>query len=674
MKGRGALAPSIAVPAAVVLALVAASGRSQESQEPSAPKYQDGAKLEQHEQMVADKRGHYGPADGGGSVRIVTQPDPPPECGATARYVLEYTAGPLGIAAGGSLFFQVSPFWGWTTPVPVTTGGKEPAANHSINNAANDGANTTVTCDSPATLLEAETIAPQCMVLRVTGAALPPAAKITLDYGGAGPIRVDTFAEAEEAFYFWADGDGDGTRKLIAADPHVAIAPGAAVDFTLTVPSEAATGGDFEVNVAFLDAVANSADFVGELELFGDGLALPPKLAFTAEQHGHQRFTAHAIEPGIRHVSARLAANPDAGERRSNPLLVSDHPRRVLWADLHGHSALSDGTGTPEDYYAYARDVAALDVAVLTDHDHWGLRKLDLEPALWQRIRETTARFDQPGRFTTLLGFEWTSWLYGHRHVLYFDGMGDVISSLDDATMTPQGLWAALREKKAVAITVPHHPAGGPVPIDWSIAPDPEFEPVVEIASVHGTSEEPRGPRVIYSPVKGHFVRDALAKGYQLGFVGSGDSHNGHPGNAHLAQPCGGLAAILASDNTRPALLAALKARTCYATTGPRILVWFRLGAARMGGSVPLPEPVKPADSGTTTAVSTYTALVVGTAPIERLDLVKNGAVVLSVAGEGSIEQHLEWRDEQRAPGDVVYLRAIQKDGHAAFASPIFTE
>jgi len=41
--------------------------------------------------------------------------------------------------------------------------------------------------------------------------------------------------------------------------------------------------------------------------------------------------------------------------------------RRLL--DL---GVLSDGTGTPEDYFAYARDVAALDVIALTDHDHWG--------------------------------------------------------------------------------------------------------------------------------------------------------------------------------------------------------------------------------------------------------------------------------------------------------------
>ena len=43
----------------------------------------------------------------------------------------------------------------------------------------------------------------------------------------------------------------------------------------------------------------------------------------------------------------------------ANPLVVSATLPRVYWGDLHGHSGLSDGTGTPEDFYLYARDVAA---------------------------------------------------------------------------------------------------------------------------------------------------------------------------------------------------------------------------------------------------------------------------------------------------------------------------
>ena len=39
---------------------------------------------------------------------------------------------------------------------------------------------------------------------------------------------------------------------------------------------------------------------------------------------------------------------------------MSANGPRILWGDLHGHSNFSDGTGLPEDYFVYARDVAAL--------------------------------------------------------------------------------------------------------------------------------------------------------------------------------------------------------------------------------------------------------------------------------------------------------------------------
>ena len=101
--------------------------------------------------------------------------------------------------------------------------------------------------------------------------------------------------------------------------------------------------------------------------------------------------------------------------------MVSPDAQRILWADLHGHTNLSDGTGTPEDYFQYARSVAALDVCALTDHDHWGMVPLSKSPEMWDEIRAQVARFDEPGRFVALLGFEWTNWVSGHRHVLYFD-------------------------------------------------------------------------------------------------------------------------------------------------------------------------------------------------------------------------------------------------------------
>jgi hypothetical protein len=653
VRGRDALAPALPSALAPALALLLLAATHAAAQEPK-PDYEDGARVDVHDEMVADKRATYGPADGAGRFALVQQPDPPAVAGSRASYVLEYTAGPLGVAVGGALFFQVSPFWGWESPQVADASGF-------------GNENTRVTTAAPGVRLDFAPAGEQCLQIRIEDAPLPAGAKVRIEYGVPRAAKVDDYAEAEESFYLWVDGEGDGKRKLVADEPRFRIAPGPALDFVVHAPSEVGLGDEFDVTLAFLDVDCNAAvDFVGDVALAGGGLELPGTVSFVASDRARKRVRAKATGEGIRAVVATLRDR----SRASNPILVTATPRRVLWADLHGHSCFSDGTGTPEDFYDYARNVAGLDVAVLTDHDHWGLRKVDQSPELWKRIQRAAAHANEPGRFTTLLGFEWTSWLYGHRHVLWFgddadDATREVLSSLDDATQTPQGLWAALRVSKAKALTIPHHPGGGPVPVDWRIAPDPEFEPVVEIASVHGSSEEQNGPRAIYSARRGHFARDALAKGYRLGFIGSGDSHNGHPGLVHLNGPCGGLAAIVARDDTRDAIYDSLKARLCWATTGPRILLWFRLGATRMGSEAAAADVAR-ADG------PSYSGFAIGEAAIVRIELVKNGSVVAAGDGGGTAEAKLDWRDPKPQTGDAVYLRVIQSDGHAAWSSPIF--
>ncbi len=160
------------------------------------------------------------------------------------------------------------------------------------------------------------------------------------------------------------------------------------------------------------------------------------------------------------------------------------------------------------------------------------------------------------------------------------------------------------------------------------------WEPVAEITQIKGDSEthpqfSPEDafadfehyPYYIqrtwtdYEPQPGDFVRQALKRGlaleqrlghnpYQMGVIGSTDSHtalssaeedNFHgklatdsipankqtrwnpdePGSSGWAMSASGLAAVWAESNTRTDILAALKRREVYATTGPRIGVQF---------------------------------------------------------------------------------------------------
>jgi hypothetical protein len=295
------------------------------------------------------------------------------------------------------------------------------------------------------------------------------------------------------------------------------------------------------------------------------------------------------------------------------------------------------------------------------------VRFIDATPERWRRIRETTRRFHDPGRFVTLLGYEWTSWLHGHRHVLYFYDAGEVRSSMDPAYETPAQLWGALRGQ--LALTFAHHSAGGPIGTNWAFAPDPVLEPVTEIVSVHGSSEAADSPVVIYDPVAGNFVRDALDRGYRLGFVGSGDSHDGHPGLAHLERGPGrgGLAAILAEERTRESVLAALRARRVYATNGPRIALRARLDGHPMGSLL------RSAAEGAADMQRLELGAVTEE-PIERVEMIRSGKLVPLPTQPGE----REWSGSLSIPrleaGEYLYLRVIQVDSGAAWSSPFYAE
>ncbi len=109
---------------------------------------------------------------------------------------------PHGIAVGGMLFLQVSPFWGWSTPQVEA----EQAPGY-----------TTVDTEADGVALEAETLGQQLLGIRVGGRPLETGEQIRIVYG-AGPqgARADTYAERESRFWVSVDGDGDGDPRASA--------------------------------------------------------------------------------------------------------------------------------------------------------------------------------------------------------------------------------------------------------------------------------------------------------------------------------------------------------------------------------------------------------------------------------------------------------------------------
>lgn len=662
------------------------------------------AQLELHWAQLAERERPRDPADGAGRVWVervgpagATTPRTDSlriEAGSRQRIELVFEVADSGIAEGGLIFVQADPFWSWSE-----------AQTHDPN------AEGYTTARARAANVE---LVPDNLVgaFRVRGRALQGGEKVDFVYGaGIRGARVDAYAEHDAPLLLGVDATGDGTRAWLPKPALLDISARAPQRLVAFAPPDIAPGSAFEISLALLDGKGNRASWptpspaeaVGALSV--DPSSPCPDFKFVvrhiqgvtdAAKDASTSNAPHSRTVGLPKESAlqngcapqkrhtlSMVAPERAGTLRFqvqglgplaafsaevNPIVVRQADRRLVWGDLHGHSQLSDGTGTPKDYFLYARDVARLDAIALTDHDHWGVRPLDENPDLLEEIREITNGLHEPGRFITLPGYEWTNWVHGHRHVLSFNDALPFYSALDPETDRPDELWAALRGQSV--LTFAHHSAGEPVATNWFYRPDPVLEPVTEIVSVHGMSEAEDAPVPVRGGEPGYFVRDTLLRGDRLGFIGSGDSHDGHPGLAQIAGGQGGLAGLMTTELSRPALLEALRRRATFATNGIRPFLEVHLNETPMGGQLQAPLSRDKEDPRTSLNLRIrYEA----TSPVKRIDLIRSGRVA-QLAGEGQLSIDLTRSIPGLAPGEFHYVRILEEGGGTAWSSPIFVD
>jgi len=485
---------------------------------------------------------------------------------------------------------------------------------------------------------------------------------------GAPGTRVQTYAQQQARLHVEVDADGDGAFQAITEMPLFDVVPGTASALIVTAPTDVDVGVPFSLQVRAEDAYGNLvSSYAGVLSLQTEPPRTRPfpKITLRSGAGGINWVTGVTLEtPGI----YRLQVSDGQLAGTSNPILVSATPEpcKHFWGDLHGHSQLSDGLGTPESYFRHGRDVAALDFLALSDH-------MNLTPEQWTTVESLTARFYEPGRFVTFPAYE-LSWPFpiGHHNVY-----------MKEEGLAPFSTWQYpqladyLRGHDAIAIQ--HHTAkmAGRMSTDWSRFLG-DLEPLVEIYSGHGNSEYATAPRAVDQADNVGSVQRALSLGYRMGIIASTDNHDSHPGTSRWYRGYkGALVAVCAPELTRDAIWNALLRRQTYGTTGQRILLRFGVDGHPMGSELTVPPDAHP----------TFTVHVVGTADLAQVQLFK-GRVGSSVpfpamdllsraSNRRPDPTQLFWTgpDPHGFDGSAFYyVRVVQKDGEMAWSSPIWID
>jgi hypothetical protein len=254
--------------------------------------------------------------------------------------------------------------------------------------------------------------------------------------------------------------------------------------------------------------------------------------------------------------------------------------------DLHCHDLLSEAEGYPDEVYRWAIEDRRFDFVAVSPQSHgWH------DNETWTVTKLMNERFHCSHKFVTFLSFEWQHSSYGDKIIHYVGGNQPCLYVDDPRYDTPAKLYKVLKQSDCFIIS--HHP-GYPlsqwVPGTDYEEIDPELERVIELWSMHGSSEghDPNG-RPLKSVDPRQTVMEALRRGKRLGFVGGSDTHKGRPGGSLEGQNppnWGGMAAVWAAGLTRPELFDAIVNRRTYALSRSRIIAVFKVNGAWMGSEI----------------------------------------------------------------------------------------
>ena len=453
----------------------------------------------------------------------------------------------------------------------------------------------------------------------VTKGELRKGNKIILDLGGSHGVRMQHYSENLFNFRIVIVRAADGKILGYGGDAIMKVIGGPLEKLRVQAPSIVGLGENFDVEVVPQDGWGSLARNAEGLKLrFASGGVAGSNFEYDPELLHYVARNVVANSPG----TVRIDVQTEDGEYKgkSNPIWVERHPiRRVYWGDLHQHTYLHDGRGVYEELYLYARREGLLDFGALTPHQEplsvrgpsYHLDGVSNPRDNWPDLVRANKIMKGWKGFVPILAYEYSvgTAAGGHHNVFYKGDDAPTVMHLDpNNPRAPIGqMLETLKRIRTPSLVIPHVGGGPP---DWEHPTDPRVERLYEIASVHGVFEES--------------YQKHLEAGLRMAASASGDTHTVSFGNAYpgliytMTNP---LTGVYATAKTRDEIWDGLDQRRTFAATGnKRILVDFSVNEEPMGGELVRGQ-----------TVARVRSKVSGTAPLVRLDLLKNSEVIHSV-------------------------------------------
>ena len=252
--------------------------------------------------------------------------------------------------------------------------------------------------------------------------------------------------------------------------------------------------------------------------LWGD-LHVHSNLSFDAFSFGNRNLTPSDTFAFAKGEALQSSGGIEAKLARPlDFLMVSDHAEfmGVMRELINNNEALMQGEAAQRWRQLLAENkftevIGDFVGSIARTVNYSGSIPVDFTRDIWSQVNAAAEEHNNPGTFTALIGYEWTSMIDGrnlHRNVIFRDGPEKTLKHLpypSTSGRNPEQLWAALQdyvdETAGDVITIPHNGNlsdglmfaeaqgnGEPITEDYAKL-RMRWEPVYEMTQVKGDSE-----------------------------------------------------------------------------------------------------------------------------------------------------------------------------------------
>lgn len=501
--------------------------------------------------------------------------------------------------------------------------------------------------------------------------------------------RAQTNSQRRRAFYLYVDPKGKGNYDE-AETFNIDIRGSQLHTIRVVAPTYVIKNKRFDVVARFEDQFGNLTNEAPEdtlIELSHESLRenLNWKL-FIPETGFISLPNLYFNEPGVYTLQLKNLKTQEIF--CSSPIrCFSEAHDALFWGQVHGESERYDSTENLENCFRHFRDERAFNYYGASPFEN----QEETSNELWKAILQNAADFYEEDRFITFTGMQWvgTTKTEGIRVLVFNKEQKQILRKKDAKYATLQKMYKAFAPKELISI--PSFTMGKGYEFNFEDF-NPEFERVVEIYNAWGSSENTAkegNPVPISGPAKGGVnetaegsIQKALQKNCRFGFVAGGLDDRGiyndfFDGDQNQYPP--GMTAIIAKNHTRDALFDALYNRSCYATSGEKMIVGFSVSGVGMGKETSTAE--KPGF-----LVNRHLVIyAAGTQKLSTVEIIRNGTVIKSWKPDhyafdvifddmDSLEKVSIKNKDKKPPFIYYYIRVTQEDGHMAWSSPIWID